>query len=77
MDIDTIVISGSEVASYMDSELLQFPEVSPFVLKASPQLVEDLLSQWLSLLDTTRLVKPIDAGSCELSDAVWIVNLQL
>ena len=75
MDIDTIVIGGGEVASCMDLELLQFQEVFTIMLKASPQLAEDLSSQWLLLPDTTRLVKPIDAGSCELSDAVWIVNL--
>lgn len=54
MDID--MVGGGGDAPYLDPELLQLPEVSPFVLKASPQLAEELFSQWLSLPDTIRLV---------------------
>ncbi|GLT41276.1 hypothetical protein SLA2020_153510 [Shorea laevis] len=54
MDIDTV----DEVAC-LDPELLQLNEVSPFALKTSPQLVEELYSQWLSLPDTAQLVKSL------------------
>ncbi|GLU03690.1 hypothetical protein SLE2022_208760 [Rubroshorea leprosula] len=54
MDIDTV----DEVACF-DPELLQLNEVSPFALKTSPQLVEELYSQWLSLPDTAQLVKSL------------------
>ncbi|XP_012085281.1 serine/threonine protein phosphatase 2A regulatory subunit B''alpha isoform X2 [Jatropha curcas] len=57
MDIDTV--GGVGDASYLDPELLQLSEVSPFVLKASPQIAEELFSQWLSLPDTNRLVKSL------------------
>jgi serine/threonine-protein phosphatase 2A regulatory subunit B'' len=53
MDIDRV--AGEEVCC-LDSELLQLPEVSSFVLKENPQLAEDLFSQWISLSDTSRLV---------------------
>ncbi|GLT42295.1 hypothetical protein SLA2020_163040 [Shorea laevis] len=54
MDID----SAEDVAC-LDAGLLQLNEVSPFALKLSPQLVEELYSQWLSLPDTARLVKSL------------------
>lgn len=47
-----------DVAS-LDPELLQLPEVSPLDIKASPQLAEELFTQWLSLPDTGRLVKSL------------------
>ncbi|KAF2294935.1 hypothetical protein GH714_027138 [Hevea brasiliensis] len=53
MDID--MAGGGGDAPYLDPELLQLPEVSPFVLKASPQIAEELFSQWLSLPGTSRL----------------------
>ncbi|OMP11832.1 serine/threonine-protein phosphatase 2A regulatory subunit B'' subunit alpha [Corchorus olitorius] len=52
MEIDTV-----DDVSCLDPELLQLPEVSPFALKTSPQIVEDLFSQWLSLPETGNLVK--------------------
>ncbi|XWS31401.1 hypothetical protein CRYUN_Cryun23aG0072400 [Craigia yunnanensis] len=54
MEIDTV-----EDVTCLDPELLQLPEVSPFALKTSPQLVEDLFSQWLSLPETGLLVKSL------------------
>lgn len=51
MEVDAL-----EDAACLDPELLQLPEVSPFALKTSPQLVEDLFSQWLSLPETGHLV---------------------
>ncbi|KAJ6938550.1 serine/threonine protein phosphatase 2A regulatory subunit B''alpha-like isoform X1 [Populus alba x Populus x berolinensis] len=56
MDIDRV--AGEEVCC-LDAELLQLPEVSSFVLKENPQLAEDLFSQWISLSDTSRLVKTL------------------
>lgn len=53
MDIDAV---AGDITS-LDPELLQLPELSPFALKASPQIVDDLFSQWLSLPQTGRLVK--------------------
>ncbi|OVA02372.1 EF-hand domain [Macleaya cordata] len=47
-----------DVAS-LDVELLQLPEVSPLALKSNPHVAEELFSQWLSLPDTTRLVKSL------------------
>jgi serine/threonine-protein phosphatase 2A regulatory subunit B'' len=52
MDIDVVV----EDVTSLDPELLQLPEVSPVAFKASPQIAEDLFSQWLSLSETGRLV---------------------
>lgn len=54
MDIDTV-----EEVACLDTELLQLNEVSPVALKTSPQLVEELYSKWLSLPDTSRLVKSL------------------
>ncbi|KAM2904446.1 hypothetical protein COP2_004159 [Malus domestica] len=55
MDIDTV---AGDVGS-LDPELLQLPELSPFALKTSPQIAEDLFAQWLSLPQTRRLVKSL------------------
>ncbi|KAI4345817.1 hypothetical protein L6164_012909 [Bauhinia variegata] len=52
MEIDEI---GDAVS--LDPDMLQLPEVSPFALKSSPYVAEELFSQWLSLPDTNRLVK--------------------
>ncbi|XP_059660327.1 serine/threonine protein phosphatase 2A regulatory subunit B''alpha-like [Cornus florida] len=55
MDVEVL----GDVAS-LDPELLQLPEVvSPLALKTSPQIAEELFSQWLSLPDTGRLVKSL------------------
>ncbi|KAE8686106.1 putative serine/threonine protein phosphatase 2A regulatory subunit B''epsilon [Hibiscus syriacus] len=54
MEIDT-----AEDVTCLDPELLQLPEVSPFALKTSPHLVDDLFSQWLSLPETGNLVKSL------------------
>lgn len=51
MDIDVVGDFTS-----LDPELLQLPELSPLALKASPQIADDLFSQWLSLPQTGRLV---------------------
>ncbi|KAG6774622.1 hypothetical protein POTOM_021982 [Populus tomentosa] len=56
MDIDRV---AEEEVCCLDTEQLQLPEVSSFVLKENPQLPEVLFSQWLSLSDTTRLVKTL------------------
>lgn len=40
----------------LDPELLQLQEVPSFAMKASPQLADELFSQWLSLPDTAKLV---------------------
>ncbi|KAL6214514.1 hypothetical protein ACLB2K_013948 [Fragaria x ananassa] len=55
MDIDAL---AGDITS-LDPELLQLPELSPFALKASPQIADDLFSQWLSLPQTGRLVKSL------------------
>ncbi|XP_040972883.1 probable serine/threonine protein phosphatase 2A regulatory subunit B''epsilon isoform X3 [Gossypium hirsutum] len=66
MDIDAV-----EDVTCLDPELLQLPDVSPFALKASPQLVEDFFSQWLSLPGTGHLVKSLidDAKSGTIVNA--------
>ncbi|CAL1382555.1 unnamed protein product [Linum trigynum] len=48
----------SDVAAFQP-EALQLPELSPLALKANPFLAEQLFSQWLSLPDTSRLVKSL------------------
>ncbi|XP_043720561.1 serine/threonine protein phosphatase 2A regulatory subunit B''beta-like isoform X2 [Telopea speciosissima] len=49
---------AGDVAS-LDPELLQLPEVSPLALKSNPHIAEELFTQWLSLPDTSRLVKSL------------------
>ncbi|XP_061370772.1 serine/threonine protein phosphatase 2A regulatory subunit B''beta-like isoform X2 [Gastrolobium bilobum] len=52
----------SELVS-LDPDMLQLQEVSPFALKSSPYVAEELFSQWLSLPDTCRLVKSLLADA--------------
>lgn len=52
MDTDSI----ADLVS-LDAELLQLPEVSPLALKSYPYLAQDLFEQWLSLSETSRLVR--------------------
>eukprot|EP00268_Persea_americana_P021292 TRINITY_DN2124_c0_g1_i7.p1 TRINITY_DN2124_c0_g1~~TRINITY_DN2124_c0_g1_i7.p1 ORF type:complete len:541 (+),score=106.02 TRINITY_DN2124_c0_g1_i7:755-2377(+) len=54
MDMEIV----GDVAS-LDPELLQLPEVPPFVLKSNPHIADELFSQWLSLPETARLVKSL------------------
>ncbi|CAI9091494.1 OLC1v1026546C1 [Oldenlandia corymbosa var. corymbosa] len=43
----------------LDADLLQLPEVSPLSIKANPYVAEKLFDQWLSLPDTTSLVRSL------------------
>ncbi|XP_077250753.1 serine/threonine protein phosphatase 2A regulatory subunit B''beta-like [Tasmannia lanceolata] len=54
MDVEFV----GDMAS-LDPELLQLSEVSPVALKSNPYLADELFSQWLSLPDTSRLVKTL------------------
>lgn len=54
MDMDVGV--GGDVLC-LETDLLQLPEVSPYALKANPVFPQELYTQWLSLPETTRLVK--------------------
>ncbi|KAK1409761.1 hypothetical protein QVD17_36290 [Tagetes erecta] len=54
MDVD---YSG-EVSS-LDPELLQLNEVSPLAIKSNPYVAHNLFDQWLSLPETTTLIKSL------------------
>ncbi|KAM7526691.1 hypothetical protein LguiA_016593 [Lonicera macranthoides] len=43
----------------LDAELLQLTEVSPLAIKSNPYVAEKLFEQWLSLPDTSPLVKSL------------------
>ncbi|PIA36337.1 hypothetical protein AQUCO_03400319v1 [Aquilegia coerulea] len=52
-----------EDGAILDPELLQLPEISTMALKSNLLLVEELYTQWLSLPETSKMVKSL------LSDA--------
>ncbi|KAK1419684.1 hypothetical protein QVD17_28944 [Tagetes erecta] len=54
MDVDCKVDSG-----FLDPELLQLNEVSPLAIKSNPYVADKLFEQWLSLPETTLLVKSL------------------
>jgi serine/threonine-protein phosphatase 2A regulatory subunit B'' len=54
---------GGDVILSLDTEMLHLPELSPLTLKSNPSIAEDLFSQWLSLNDTTKLVKSLLADA--------------
>ncbi|KAK1260659.1 hypothetical protein QJS04_geneDACA002378 [Acorus gramineus] len=54
MDVETT----GNVTSF-DPDLLQLPEVSPLALKENPHIAEGLYEQWLSLPETSRVVKTL------------------
>ncbi|XP_077226884.1 serine/threonine protein phosphatase 2A regulatory subunit B''beta-like [Tasmannia lanceolata] len=54
MDMESVGDVGS-----LDPELLQLAEVSPLALKSNPYIADELFSQWLSLPETSRLVKTL------------------
>ncbi|KAK9059851.1 hypothetical protein SSX86_020555 [Deinandra increscens subsp. villosa] len=54
MDMDYNGDSG-----FLDPELLQLNEVSPLAIKSNPFVAEKLFEQWLSLPETTLLVKSL------------------
>lgn len=54
MNMDSV---GSVVN--LDPDLLQLPEISPLSIKSNINLAEELYSQWLSLPETTKLVKTL------------------
>lgn len=56
-------VEETEKLVSLDPDLLLLPEVSPFALKSSPYVVEELFTQWLSLPDTCRLVKSLLADA--------------
>ncbi|CAN1765711.1 Probable serine/threonine protein phosphatase 2A regulatory subunit B''gamma [Linum perenne] len=51
-------VSISDVAAF-HPDFLQIPEFSPLALKSNPILAEQLFFQWLSLPDSSRLVKSL------------------
>ncbi|KAG2402074.1 Serine/threonine protein [Vigna angularis] len=53
----------------LDTDLLQLQEVSPFALKSSHCVVEELFTQWLSLPDTCRLAAVLPLVKSLLADA--------
>ncbi|KAI3730240.1 hypothetical protein L1987_61409 [Smallanthus sonchifolius] len=54
MDLDRNGDSG-----FLDPELLQLNEVSPLAIKSNPYVAHKLFDQWLSLPETTLLVKSL------------------
>lgn len=57
-----------DIAS-LDPELLQLPEVSQLVLKEKPKIAEELFCQWLSLLETGKLVRLISLTGFMIFDS--------
>ncbi|KAL2325154.1 hypothetical protein Fmac_024212 [Flemingia macrophylla] len=56
-------VEETEDLMSLDTDLLQLQEVSPYALKSSRYVVDELYSQWLSLPDTCRLVKSLLADA--------------
>ncbi|KAH7839679.1 hypothetical protein Vadar_007231 [Vaccinium darrowii] len=54
MDVDF----NGDVACF-DAELLQIPELSPLALKSNPDVARKLFDQWLSLPETSPVVKSL------------------
>ncbi|KAG1353957.1 serine/threonine protein phosphatase 2A regulatory subunit B''beta [Cocos nucifera] len=49
---------GRDVTA-LDPDLMQISEVSPLALKQNPEIAQGLYSQWLTLPETSRLVKSL------------------
>nr|GEX05165.1 serine/threonine protein phosphatase 2A regulatory subunit B''beta-like [Tanacetum cinerariifolium] len=56
MDVD---YNKGESGCSLDPDLLQLNEVSPLAIKSNPFVAENLFHQWLSLSDTSTLVKSL------------------
>jgi len=67
-------VEETEELVSLDTDLLQLQEVSPFALKSSHCVVEELFTQWLSLPDTCRLVHIYIRSSFELNHLCFSMN---
>ncbi|KAI7749596.1 hypothetical protein M8C21_021898, partial [Ambrosia artemisiifolia] len=57
MDMD--YNNNGDDSGFLDPDLLQLNEVSPFAIKSNPFVAEKLFQQWLSLPESTLLVKSL------------------